>query len=323
MTSKRCIRGFTLVELLVVIAIIGILIALLLPAVQAAREAARRTQCTNNLKQLSLGLHNYHDTHGVFIPQGIRSSRPLGSVVHWGWSALLLPFIEQSGLHKQLNPDGGLFPPANTLYAGVPLLQRPLPVFRCPSDTGPPTNPYYVYPRDATAPRYATNNYVANQEVIAWYTLPPARIADITDGTTNTFLLSERRLTVSGPRYTGAILFGRMNNSDAQLVFHACWPINTPNNPSTNMFNAAANDPACKRHNVSSAHPGGAQFAMCDGSVRFISETIATNPACPHPQGPCQSGNQEDALGPGETVGPGFVYQNLYDHNDGNPIGNF
>src|SRR3954470_16964481 len=92
--SRR--RGFTLIELLVVIAIIGVLIALLLPAVQQAREAARRAQCSNNLKQLGLGLHNYHDAFKCFPP---------GSVVDkfWGWQSLLLPYMEQNQTYDGLN----------------------------------------------------------------------------------------------------------------------------------------------------------------------------------------------------------------------------
>ncbi len=98
-------RAFTLVELLVVIAIIGILIALLLPAVQAAREAARRSQCSNNLKQIGLGLHNYHDTHLVFPPGYVDEDNRTGVADGHGWivTAFLLPFVEQGSLYDQLN----------------------------------------------------------------------------------------------------------------------------------------------------------------------------------------------------------------------------
>src|SRR5687768_1756231 len=110
--SRRFRAGFTLVELLVVIAIIGVLVALLLPAVQAAREAARRMSCGNNLKQLALGVHNYHDTCNVFPYEMYRNPG-------WGWGAFLLPYIEQQNLHQALNPGTpAALPPAATLIGG-------------------------------------------------------------------------------------------------------------------------------------------------------------------------------------------------------------
>jgi hypothetical protein len=283
-------------------------------------------QCSNNHKQLGLALHNYHDTYKIFPPQDILKSASRA----WGWSALILPFMEQTALHQQLNPDGQVLPPPTTLYGGLPLLQQKLPAFRCPSDAGPPTNPFFRFPNNATGGMYATSNYPANQSVIIWdgYT-QATRIGDIIDGTTNTFLLSERRLQegATGKRHTGALVFGRQGGSDSSVVFHACWPINTPS-VTTSDFNQSSGDPGCTRHNVSSLHPGGAQFANCDGSVRFVSQTIATNPACPRAGGPCVAGVDEDdpayPAGPiTRGTGPGFVYQNLYDHNDGRVIGEF
>lgn len=125
-------RGFTLIELLVVIAIIAILIALLLPAVQQAREAARRSTCKNNLKQIGIALHNYHDTHSV-LPPGVLmfddgSGDPDPDLGNWGWNTFLLPYIDQAPLYNQLTPNGANFP---TSAAGS-LIQTVVPILVCP-----------------------------------------------------------------------------------------------------------------------------------------------------------------------------------------------
>jgi len=108
--SSRKVRGFTLIELLVVIAIIAILVALLLPAVQQAREAARRTQCKNNLKQIGLALHNYEGTYGMFPPSRINLSGPVFQVT---WNTMLLPYIEQGNMYSQYNFNTNWFNPVN------------------------------------------------------------------------------------------------------------------------------------------------------------------------------------------------------------------
>ena len=136
-------RGFTLIELLVVIAIIAILIALLLPAVQQAREAARRSTCKNNLKQIGLAMHNYHETFGMFPPGYVEEILPSnGGVVvdnegHWAWNAMLLPYMDQAPLYNQLNV--GTVPVSTMLNNATARssMQKPMPAFRCPSDSGP------------------------------------------------------------------------------------------------------------------------------------------------------------------------------------------
>ena len=137
-------RGFTLIELLVVIAIIAILIALLLPAVQQAREAARRTQCKNNLKQIGLALHNYHDTFLMFPHAIFFYPTPAGNaaanIPAWAWSAMILPQIEQTNLYNTLNLGPVPFQTAANTPATLNLLQTPLAAFRCPTDVTPPLN---------------------------------------------------------------------------------------------------------------------------------------------------------------------------------------
>jgi prepilin-type N-terminal cleavage/methylation domain-containing protein len=198
-------RGFTLVELLVVIAIIGVLVALLLPAVQAAREAARRMQCTNNLKQLGLAVHNYHDTFNVFPPQMLNVDT--NNNRRWGWGAVTLPYIEQGNLHAQLNPDGGKqIPVASTLINGAPLLKTKVATHLCPSDnTGVVTNQFH--PSIAASSNadswYSKSNYVCNQQMMryrAGFAGACFRMAEVTDGTTNTLLLTERRLSIPKPK---------------------------------------------------------------------------------------------------------------------------
>ncbi len=311
-TARNGHAAFTLVELLVVIAIIGVLVALLLPAVQAAREAARRMQCGNNNKQLALAVHNYHDTTNYFPPEMLTSPG-------WGWGAFILPYIEQQALYQQLNPGAvQALPPATTLFGGAPLLQQPVKAFKCPSNQTPPTNSFYSNPNNATNNNgYATSNYVCNQQVMPYWTYPRLRMANITDGTTNVFLIGERKLQADPPsnRYTGAIFIGIGRGSDSQLTFHATTPMNTPSTASTSLTDASTGDTTRRlRFAISSAHPGGAMFAMTDGSVRFVSQSIATNPAAIA---------QANSTNGSDLTGTGFTYQNLLARDDGTPVGDF
>jgi type II secretory pathway pseudopilin PulG len=190
-----------LVELLVVIAIIGVLVALLLPAVQAAREAARSMKCRNNFKQFGLALHTYHDTFQRFpletIPKYNGYAAPLTGIVPgnpggplWGWGAALLPYIEQAALYNSLQPGSTyLMPAPSTLFNGAPLLQQPLAVFMCPSDGNLKLNQFFPFVANSSnsADWYAKSNYVANQLVLYHNSdgTGPKRMAEISDGTTN------------------------------------------------------------------------------------------------------------------------------------------
>jgi len=169
MNRRLSKRAFTLVELLVVIAIIGILVALLLPAIQAAREAARRTQCINNIKQLSLGMHNYHDTYKRF-PRGAFATNRIA------WSVRILPFIEENTLYDKFKAaatiaskklDADYDPPNAADMGGAPLGQ-----FRCPTDIGDTVNDNFD--------NFATSNYPISQAIAD--DARGVRMADITDG---------------------------------------------------------------------------------------------------------------------------------------------
>jgi type II secretory pathway pseudopilin PulG len=300
-----------LIELLVVIAIIAILIALLLPAVQQAREAARRTQCKNNLKQLGLALHNYHDTAGRFPPGYVMQFSGTGDGTldgNWGWATYLLPMIDQAPLYSKMNPGNVTMTAcvADAAAGGCrAALQTPLPAFRCPSDTGPALNEGPI-PPDLPAPSnngykiqsVATtlSNYVANNASrslrsdtgpltaagnvqfangIFWRN-SNASMRDITDGTSNTIMLGERAWQLNGVKIFAATVFGIRGAQQAV----------GDNNRGIMMNHScgfllvnSTNSPVAGdfRRNYSSLHEGGAHFLMGDGAVRFISENVDHN----------------------------------------------
>lgn len=305
--ASRRLLGFTLIELLVVIAIIAILIALLLPAVQQAREAARRTQCKNNLKQLGLALHNYHDVFLRF-PLGVFSAidDEFTDDDGYGWSLMLLPFIEQQNLYDAFPVTATLADGFTPIHPAIPLNWQPiesyyqangthipggetiLSVYRCPSSTLPPTIPqqyrnanYTSAPRFASVIGYATMDYKAcagflnvgmfNKAADARTAAAPGgtRIRDITDGTSNTIALGES--STGGRSGLKLPMWVGENPDDEQLLFKTEFPsiINCGTHPSQPEF---AIDDDC----AVSFHTGGAQFTMADGSVRFISENIDT-----------------------------------------------
>src|SRR5262249_34935961 len=199
----RARRGFTLIELLVVVAIIAVLIGLLLPALQKVREATQRTRCENNLKQIGLGLHHYHDNLGSFpsgyldAPDASPGGRPPSTAIiqGWGWAVLLLPYLEQEPLARQINLKLQIEDPVfDNLRTNV------LPLFVCPSDRATGVFPI-LDQQGTTVTRAATNSYAANfgqgGEIGERPTqgnglfLRNSRIAfkDITDGASNTFAI--------------------------------------------------------------------------------------------------------------------------------------
>lgn len=194
-------RGFTLIELLVVIAIIAILIALLLPAVQQAREAARRTQCNNSLKQIGLALHNYHDSHKTFPPGWVDQNQAY--VSNWGWQAYLLPMLEKENLYKQLQVGASSLAITLDHAPSFQLMQTPLPFLRCASDSGPDINTGTPLVSESLQGRaVTTSNYVGVNGGATWSEGEQLsgsfgrnsriRLRDYADGTSNTVVVGER-----------------------------------------------------------------------------------------------------------------------------------
>jgi prepilin-type N-terminal cleavage/methylation domain-containing protein/prepilin-type processing-associated H-X9-DG protein len=324
-------RGFTLVELLIVIAVVGVLVALLLPAVQAAREAARRIHCANNLKQLGLALHNYHDAHKI-LPCNI--NRVISSWYGWAdnreWAShlvLMLPYLEDNAWYNQINFKSPT-KPAFQVFNGKPLGEQRIAEFLCPSDQEP-----------SVAPPKALTNYAGcigsqlmqsgsgcNLSAIVgdggniydddndgedWFSYtskgPPcnaaypgnarsdcpdphrvsgvfarctwsAKLKQVTDGTSKTIAVGEVRGWCSGFLWTRG-----WANSEG-LWFATTAPINYATCPGENdVPNDPTNGGSGCHHKMNSwntamgfksAHPGGAQFVYCDGSVHFLNEEL-------------------------------------------------
>jgi prepilin-type N-terminal cleavage/methylation domain-containing protein len=305
--------AFTLVELLVVIAIIGVLVALLLPAVQAAREAARRTSCASNLKQIGLAMQNYHDQSQAF-PIGI--TNPMANVTtvvnsHWTWPTRILPFIEQSGLYQQLNVGNGMVPSPTSNTPLTPLIMTPIKIYMCPSDPGNPrqfNNFLSGYPK---------LNYPAGKPMVMWRSWEQdsglanrsTRMVDVTDGTSNTFLCGERAVARLNHFISMGGIWPTQVGSNNAYTFDA----NPPNQsyPESGLTAAgqccnSANDPNNIRGSASSMHTNGLQFVLVDGSVRFVSNNIDSRRCTPN-----------------LTCTNISVYSRLYYRDDGLLVGEF
>jgi len=287
-------RGFTLIELLVVIAIIAILIALLLPAVQQAREAARRTQCKNNLKQIGLALHNYHDVHNGF---------PMGNMIAYGhgptaWIAML-PFIEQAPLFNQIDfstttPTGSWwFGSGSVSINAATLSGKKIPGYICPSMTlvsmhtpyGTPANSpmrgSYVLLEGAAGLSEVQNDATNGIRSTGGSFLRNISLnfRDFTDGTSNTAMVAEQ----SGRSFNGtAVVDGRVDHNDGYWMGSSgdtrCFNTTTLRHPfgSTNATLAAAGGQACNSL-INSEHTGGVQLLLGDGAVRFVSSNVDFN----------------------------------------------
>ncbi len=334
--SRR--RGFTLIELLVVIAIIGVLIALLLPAVQAAREAARRAQCTNNLKQIALAAQNYHDVNGSF---------PIGSPLMFDpligyFAESQSTFVSMLGQFEQM-PLYNAFNFSRSVYVmeNQTVFKTGLSSLWCPSDGQiGRTRSIGAYLNSANFQfkftSYAGNAGIFFPEVLLYwngqnpsdpavtsrtsamngvYTYNNAnRIADITDGTSNTFIYAERA--------NGQFIPGDMDNYGwwadavtADTLFTTLYPMN----PFKKIAYISEEYSNSYVESASSFHPGGANFAFCDGSVRFVKDSINTWPFNPSTGFPVGATDNSGIL----TLAPGTrygVYQALSSRNGGEVI---
>ena len=282
--EARSRTGFTLVELLVSTAIIAVLIAFLLPAVQQIREAARKTQCRSNVRQLLLAMHNYHDGHGTFplnYGQGLYTSGNVGQ----SWLSRILPEIEQSALSRNIDSEQPLSFPANTRVA-----RTPLAVFQCPSDSGTSG----VADFRANVPgTWGVNNYKAcagsNWD---WGTFAPVvstsgrhvndpdgldhgnglicrnagnqpfvtRLSDVTDGTSQTYALGE-----AVPQWSRHTWWYWFNASTGTCAI----PLNFRREPDLQL---SMDGDWWHNYSFSSRHVGGAHFGFADGSSRFVNE---------------------------------------------------
>ncbi len=273
-------RGFTLIELLVVIAIIAILIGLLLPAVQKVREAAARAKCSNNLKQIGLAMHSYHDVTGA-LPPGYVSNNPgvpgstswcrSGGVQRAPWTVLILQHLEQAPLHNQFNFNVPFQSTSNQMDAPNDAVIVPLTVYQCPSDIRIAQNPNYASyagvqgggnapdcGNSGCSPANERGSYVSGM----LYAGSKIKLTDATDGTSNVFLIGESRY--------GNAAWGASAKQDS-----CSYPRNIAG--TQDQINLFPNQGVHDTRGFSSYHVGGCFFVMGDGSVQFVKQSIDLN----------------------------------------------
>ncbi len=330
MTRRPKNPGFTLIELLVVIAIIGVLIGLLLPAVQTAREAGRRSACTNNMKQIALALHGYYDAVKTLPPSCPSWKISLSDRDGYGWSVFILPQLEQQAIYdvwatNKSSNAGRWQRDVKNVPALEAALRTVIPTFLCPTCD----IPAYPSPQETGDKRGSKSNYAGNGGALPSWGLATTTadqlvrastgslrsgkgigFKEITDGLSKTFLIGE----VGGDASrTKAGLWSMVNNS---INFR---------HEVVRYTNLKINDLVADK-GFESGHQGGAQFAMCDGSVRFILDTIEFNKgSLPGEYGfRMDSGDAAVTTNVGYTKASGLgVYQKLSVRDDGHPTKDF
>ncbi|WP_437205684.1 DUF1559 family PulG-like putative transporter [Planctomicrobium sp. SH664] len=335
--------GFTLIELLVVIAIIAVLISLLLPAVQQAREAARRSQCKNNLKQVGLALHNYADVHKQLPMLFINWPGNGSNLGNWGWQTYILPYMDQSGLYTALDPNNWVGQDRDGFYKDravarhatkYSLLGTPISSYRCPSSVAPAAGDGYNFGNAGSGnPAYVlgNSNYAASWGS-GWASLNGsagpltngpmwrnygAPLRDITDGLSNTIFVGEKAFNTpyssNGLRQMGTTWAGCRSSSAAtdQGYVQVGGGGYVVINASCITTDEGAYQNADCRYGFSSEHDAGAQFLLGDGSVRFISNNIDQRPDILRGS----SGRNNEAVN--------ATFQRLLARGDGQVVGDF
>lgn len=289
---SRAKRGLTLVELLAVTAVVSALIAMFLPAVQGAREAARRMQCKNNLRQLGIAMHGYCDAHGTLPPQFVGAvaqdagnpatiipisatapaAESTSAAGRFGWAVFILPHLEQQALYDEINPGANRFDDSVFDAARIGPLQARLEIFRCPSDIGAALNDDrpFVQSGSGRVALLARSNYPgcggndANTGIIA--ANRAVRLQQIRDGLGATIFIGERA-TPSGR--LGALWGGISQSGGVEVSPEAVRGLTL-----YRMNLDSADNGSRPQAAFSSLHPGGAQFLFGDGSVKFLAESI-------------------------------------------------
>ena len=322
--SRNPKQGFTLVELLVVIAIIGILIGMLLPAVQQVRQAARRIACANQMRQMALAALNYESAHMALPPGTEHTVQPDPNPTEsdpnslgWGWRSKILPFIEQNAIFDMIDFE---LPINNAVNA--PAVSQGVPTFWCPSN---PDIKEELFPVASSSIQMPMASYLGNGGSIEWAFVPSVdfadgiltrtfdlsyagvRLGEITDGTSNTFFCGE---TISYAALLDRVFiwdpatYGNINNSgNAARTLSQVRTGHGEFNP--DWMNS---DDETLRNSYASNHTGGANFVFVDGSTHFINDNIEHNRLT---EGQWAAGQQRG------------TYQRLFSRNDGGVLGDF
>jgi len=322
--KQRFMRdGFTLVELLVVIAIIGTLVGLLLPAVQTARESARRSSCTNNLKQIGLALHGHHDAFKRLPPSAVKSGfDPLNrNRSNWGWTLAVLPYLEQQPLYDQIYTISA---PINMNTAKKDLARVPINTLLCPSCNVAPPGTEAAYGSHGLG----KSNYLGNGGPICAYSgsadqqktvslgamtrVTGLEFKTVTDGLSKTFLVGEAGGTpataADAPKVPG--LWTGVSGADQTQQEVVRWTYQKLNS------GLLSGNPRA----FGSFHPGGANFVMCDGAVRFVDDFIEfNNTGITNAISAATDSTNTSSVTAAHAAGRG-IFQKLSSRADGNSI---